>query len=134
VPTHSRFVRENTGNFQLGNHEPPSVQFRLRPHGFSIVLKGIYSKNMMNLSLLSRIGCVVMLCLCCWHQCLVTVMAEMYHCREANVLKKSYSSVIPSLQEYWVFWTFPSSGILETRKQNVLETGSSFRNVVFSSL
>jgi hypothetical protein len=27
-------------------------------------------------------------------------------------------------QEYWVFWTFPSSGILETRKHDVSETGS----------
>jgi hypothetical protein len=25
---------------------------------------------------------------------------------------------------YWVFWTFPSSGILETRKHDVSETGS----------
>jgi hypothetical protein len=28
------------------------------------------------------------------------------------------------LQDYWVFWTFPSSGILETRKHDVSETGS----------
>jgi hypothetical protein len=27
-------------------------------------------------------------------------------------------------QDYWVFWTLPSSGILETRKHDVLETGS----------
>jgi hypothetical protein len=29
-----------------------------------------------------------------------------------------------STQDYWVFWTFPSSGILETRKHDVSETGS----------
>jgi hypothetical protein len=27
-------------------------------------------------------------------------------------------------QNYWLFWTFPSSGILETRKHDVSETGS----------
>jgi hypothetical protein len=27
-------------------------------------------------------------------------------------------------QNYWVFWTFPSSDILETRKHDVSETGS----------
>jgi hypothetical protein len=27
-------------------------------------------------------------------------------------------------QDYWVFWTFPSSGILETRKHDVSENGS----------
>jgi hypothetical protein len=27
-------------------------------------------------------------------------------------------------QDYWVFCSFPSSGILETRKQDVSETGS----------
>jgi hypothetical protein len=27
-------------------------------------------------------------------------------------------------QKYWVFGLFPSSGILETRKHDVLETGS----------
>jgi hypothetical protein len=25
--------------------------------------------------------------------------------------------------DYWVFWTFPSSGILETRKHDISETG-----------
>jgi ABC-type enterochelin transport system ATPase subunit len=28
------------------------------------------------------------------------------------------------VQDYWVFWTFPSSGILETRKHDVSEIGS----------
>jgi hypothetical protein len=28
-----------------------------------------------------------------------------------------------SPQDYWVLWTFPSSGILETRKHDVSETG-----------
>jgi hypothetical protein len=28
-------------------------------------------------------------------------------------------------QDYWVLGTFPSSGILETRKHDVSETGSS---------
>jgi hypothetical protein len=32
--------------------------------------------------------------------------------------------MVYNTQDYWVFWTFPSSGILETRKHNVLETGS----------
>jgi hypothetical protein len=27
-------------------------------------------------------------------------------------------------ENYWDFWTFPSSGILETRKHDVSETGS----------
>jgi hypothetical protein len=27
-------------------------------------------------------------------------------------------------RNYWVFWTFPSSGILQTRKHDVSETGS----------
>jgi hypothetical protein len=27
-------------------------------------------------------------------------------------------------QDYWVLWTFPSSGILETRKHDFSETGS----------
>jgi hypothetical protein len=27
-------------------------------------------------------------------------------------------------QDYWAFWTFPSSGILETRKHDISETGS----------
>jgi hypothetical protein len=27
-------------------------------------------------------------------------------------------------QDYWVFWTFPLSGILETRNHDVSETGS----------
>jgi hypothetical protein len=28
------------------------------------------------------------------------------------------------LQDYWVFGLFPSSGILENRKHDILETGS----------
>jgi hypothetical protein len=30
----------------------------------------------------------------------------------------------PSTQSYWIYGLCPSSGILNTRKQNVLETGS----------
>jgi hypothetical protein len=32
--------------------------------------------------------------------------------------------MVYNTQDYWVFWTFPSSGILETRKHDVSETGS----------
>jgi hypothetical protein len=31
--------------------------------------------------------------------------------------------MVYNTQDYWVFWTFPSSGILETRKHDVSETG-----------
>jgi hypothetical protein len=33
-------------------------------------------------------------------------------------------TMVYNTQDYWVFWTFPSSGILQTRKQDVSETGS----------
>jgi hypothetical protein len=29
--------------------------------------------------------------------------------------------MVYTTQDYWVFWTFPSSGILETRKHDVSE-------------
>jgi hypothetical protein len=32
--------------------------------------------------------------------------------------------MVYNTQDYWVFWTFPSSGIVETRKHDVSETGS----------
>jgi hypothetical protein len=32
--------------------------------------------------------------------------------------------MVYNTQNYWVFWTFPVSGILETRKHDVSETGS----------
>jgi hypothetical protein len=32
--------------------------------------------------------------------------------------------MVYNTQDYWVFWTFPSSGILKTRKHDVSETGS----------
>jgi hypothetical protein len=85
---------DNTGNFQLENNGPPFLQFRLNLHMFSIVFEGRYSTNMMNLTKVSRIGYVVILCLCCWHPCLVTMMADMHHCREASILKRSCSSVM----------------------------------------
>jgi hypothetical protein len=40
-----------------------------------------------------------------------------------KVYTRSLSSK-QSFQNYWVFGLFPSSGILESRKHNVLETGS----------
>jgi hypothetical protein len=33
-------------------------------------------------------------------------------------------TMVYNTQDYCVFWTFPSSGILETRKHDVSETGS----------
>jgi hypothetical protein len=33
-------------------------------------------------------------------------------------------TIVYNTQVYWFFWTFPSSGILETRKHEVSETGS----------
>jgi hypothetical protein len=47
--------------------------------------------------MMSTIGYVVMVCLCCWHQYLAMLMVKMYHCREANILERSYSSVSLSL-------------------------------------
>jgi hypothetical protein len=41
-----------------------------------------------------------------------------------NILVSALFSNTLSVQEYWVLWTFPSSGILETRKHDVSETGS----------
>jgi hypothetical protein len=35
-------------------------------------------------------------------------------------------TMVYNTQDYWVFWTFPASGILETRKHDVSETGSVF--------
>jgi hypothetical protein len=35
--------------------------------------------------------------------------------------------MVYNTQDYWVFWTFPSSGILETRKHDVSETGRKLR-------
>jgi hypothetical protein len=32
--------------------------------------------------------------------------------------------MVYNTQDYWVFWTFPSSGIPETIKHDVSETGS----------
>jgi hypothetical protein len=32
--------------------------------------------------------------------------------------------MVYNTQDYWVFWTFPPSSILETRKHDVSETGS----------
>jgi hypothetical protein len=37
-----------------------------------------------------------------------------------------YTRISRNLQNYWVFGLFPSSGILETRKHDVSETGSVF--------
>jgi hypothetical protein len=46
-----------------------------------------------------------------------------------NVLQTLYvfrsnENVMENTQDYWVVWTFPSSGILETREHDVSETGS----------
>jgi hypothetical protein len=35
--------------------------------------------------------------------------------------------MVYNTQNYWIFGLFPSSGILETRKHDVSETGSFFR-------
>jgi hypothetical protein len=43
--------------------------------------------------------------------------------------KKNTSGILagkPEENSYWVLWSFPSSGILETRKHDVSETGSVF--------
>jgi hypothetical protein len=42
-------------------------------------------------------------------------------------------TMVCNTQNYWDFGLCPSSGILETRKDNVSETRSNFRNVVFST-
>jgi hypothetical protein len=32
--------------------------------------------------------------------------------------------MVCNTQNYWIFWTFPSSGILESKEHDVSETGS----------
>jgi hypothetical protein len=39
--------------------------------------------------------------------------------------------MVCTTQNYWVFGLFPSSGILETRKHDVSETGSDSKRRVF---
>jgi hypothetical protein len=41
-----------------------------------------------------------------------------------TAMKKARRFYFETSVDYWVLWTFPSSGILETRKHDVSETGS----------
>jgi hypothetical protein len=45
-----------------------------------------------------------------------------YNISKSDVIQKKIKYILPGLLVF--FWTFPSSGILETRKHNVSETGS----------
>jgi hypothetical protein len=63
---------------------------------------------------------------------LPTYQTSMCHISEHSILNfvgalcfflnSKHNAHVP--QDYWVFWTFPSSGILETREHDVSETGS----------
>jgi hypothetical protein len=55
----------------------------------------------------------------CWKWQAVSNLQVKWNCRFWRVLTMVYNT-----QDYWVFWTFPSSGILENRKHDVSETVS----------